>query len=213
MKDFHKRWLCLLVIGLLLMGLLAGCGGGSEEPEADDTTQQQTEQKEEENAIGDGTYLVGQDIQSGLYKATLTDTITGLGYIERSKDVSMDVNSILANINLTGNGYVEIKDTDVAVRLQGVEISPVDLSTLTPDIKTEVSDGIHLVGYDINPGRYKVEVTDETTGMGYVERAKNVSMGMDDIIANQIFQGPGYVDIKDGDFAVKVQGAKLTLQK
>lgn len=67
--------------------------------------------------------------------------------------------------------------------------------------------------YDIKPGTYKVEVTDETTKMGYVERAKNVSMGMDDIIANEIVQGQGYVTIKPSDFAIRVQGAKLTLKQ
>jgi len=133
--------------------------------------------------------------------------------VERSKDVSMEVDSILANILLTGDGYVEIKDSDVAVKLQGVEISPIDLKSLTPDIKTEVTDGIYLVGYDINPGTYKVEVTDTSMNMGYVERTKDVSMDMDAIIANEIYQGPGYIEVKESDFAIRVQGAKLALQE
>jgi len=145
---------------------------------------------------GDGKYLVGQDIKSGLYKVTLTDSITNMGYIERAKDLDMELDSIIANIILTGDGYVEIKPTDKAVKLQGVEITPIDLKTLKPNLKTEVSGGIYLVGYDIKPGTYKVEVTDTATKMGYVERAKNVSMGLDDIIANEI-----------------VQGAKLTLKE
>ena len=45
-----------------------------------------------------------------------------------------------------------------------------------------------------------------------VERARNVSMGFDDIIANELFQGQGYVKVKESDFAIRVQGAKLTLQ-
>lgn len=57
-----------------------------------------------------------------------------------------------------------------------------------------------------------MEITDEVMGMAYIERARNVSMGFDDIIANEIFQGQGYVTIKESDFAVKVQGAKLIKQ-
>ena len=152
--------------------------------------------KNGEVKYGDGKYLVGQDIKSGLYKVTLTDSITNMGYIERAKDLDMELDSIIANIILTGDGYVEIKPTDKAVKLQGVEITPIDLKTLKPNLKTEVSGGIYLVGYDIKPGTYKVEVTDTATKMGYVERAKNVSMGLDDIIANEI-----------------VQGAKLTLKE
>lgn len=159
-----------------------------------------------------GQYLVGKDIDSGLYKVKLTDTIMHMGYVERSKDTDMELGSIIANIILTGDGYVEIKDTDVAVKLTGVELTKVDKDKLVPDLKSEVEDGIHLVGIDVKPGKYKVEVTDTVMNMGYVERAKNVSMGMEDIIANEIFQGPGYITVKDTDFAIRVQGAKLTLQ-
>jgi hypothetical protein len=71
-------------------------------------------------------------------------------------------------------------------------------------------DGIYLVNVDIAPGTYKVEVTDTDTNMGYVERQSDVSMETDDIIANEIFQEQGYVEIMSSDFSVKVQGAKLT---
>ncbi len=162
---------------------------------------------------GDGIYLVNKDIASGLYKVTLTDNIMKMGYVERSSDVTMELDSIIANIILTGNGYVELLDTDMAVRLQGVEIQPIDIKTLTPNIQPEVEDGIYLIGYDLAPGTYKVEVIDETSSMGYVERSKSVAMGTDDIIANQIFQGPGYVKIQEGDFAVRLQGVRITLQE
>lgn len=161
----------------------------------------------------DGTYMVGKDIEAGLYKATLTDTVMKMGYIERAKAVTMSADDILANIILTGNGYVEIKNTDKAVKLQGVSITKIDLASLKKDPKAQISDGMYLVGYDIKPGTYKVEVTDTTTNMGYVERTGNASMDTNDIIANEIIQGPGYVEIKDTDFAVRVQGAKLTLQQ
>ena len=94
-----------------------------------------------------------------------------------------------------------------------MEIYKVDIKKIKKDIKTEVHDGIYLVGYDIKPGTYKVTVTDEATGMGYVERTKRVSMNMKDIIANSIFQGPGYITVKKTDFAIRVQGAKLTFKK
>ena len=167
----------------------------------------------EEKGFSNGTYLVGKDIPSGLYKAYLENRAMGMGYIERASDVDMELNSIIANIMLTGDGYVEIKATDKAVKLQGVRLVPLDLKTLIPNIKKEVDGGIYLVGYDIQPGTYKAVVIDERMNMGYVERARNVSMGMGDIIANDIIQGQGYVKVKKTDFAIKVQGAKLTLQE
>lgn len=161
----------------------------------------------------DGTYLVNKDMASGLYRVTLNDTGMKMGYVERAKDVTMGTDSIIANNLLTGNGYVEILKTDVAVKLQGVTIEPIKIKDLKPAIKTEATDGIYLVGYDLAIGTYKVAVTDTTTKMGYVERSRSVSMGMDDTIANQIVQGSGYVKIVKGDFAVRLQGVKITLQK
>ena len=225
-RNWFMRHKILTVIGaIVVFGIVASLGGEDDQATTSDpdatevASSSEVDEIESEEEVddgaakyGNGTYLVGKDIESGLYKATLTDTFTKMGYIERSKDLNMELDSILANIMLTGDGYVDIKDTDVAVKLQGVEISPVDLKTLEKDIKSEVEGGIYLVGYDIEPGRYKVEVTDDISKMGYVERAKNVSMGLNDIIANEIFQGPGYVDVKKSDFAIRVQGAKLTLQ-
>lgn len=160
----------------------------------------------------DGKYLVNKDIPSGIYKVTLKDNSIKMGYIERAKDLNMEVDSIIANIILTGNGYVEILNTDVAVKLQGVEIEPIKIQELKPEIKKEANDGIYLIGYDLSEGTYKVEVTDTTTKMGYVQRSRSVAMGTDDIIANEIVQGPSYVNIEKGDFAVRLQGVKITKQ-
>lgn len=135
-----------------------------------------------------------------------------MGYFERSKDTSMELGSVLANIILTGDGYVEILPTDVAVKVTGAKIHKIELASLEKKIKTEAEDGIYLIGYDLEPGTYKVEVTDTTTKMGYVERSKSLAMNLDDIIANEIIQGPGYVDIKEGDFAIRLQGVKITKQ-
>ena len=162
---------------------------------------------------GDGTYLVGPDLEAGLYKVHLTDTLVRMGYIERLKGVSMSLDDVIANGIITGDGYLQIKDTDFAVRLQGVSISQITLSGFPVDLKDEVSDGVHLIGYDLSPGLYKVIITETTMNMGYVERLRGVSMEFSDIIDNSIFQGQGYVEIKPDDFAVRVQGAKLQKQQ
>jgi len=83
---------------------------------------------------------------------------------------------------------------------------------MKPNIKNETTDGVYLVGYDLVPGIYKVEVTDTTTKMGYVARLSDVTMSTSDIIANEIVQGQSYVEIKSNDFAVKLQGVKIIRQ-
>lgn len=234
---FMKHKILSFIGGIILLGIIASALGGGEdkkdklsssEPTTASTsvtststdTEQTTETSTEPKATdapkkitySNGKYLVGKDIESGLYKVTITDKFTKMGYVERAKDINMEFDSIIANIILTGNGYIEILSTDVAVKLQGVEIEPIKIEDLKPDIKNEASDGIFLIGYDLAPGTYKVEVTDTASKMGYVQRSKSVAMGMDDIIANEIIQGSGYVKIEEGDFAVRLQGVKITLQ-
>jgi hypothetical protein len=160
----------------------------------------------------DGKYLVGKDIEPGLYKVNVIDKVTKMGYIERDKDLRMGTDSILANDVFLGDGYVRILATDVAVKLQGVEIEKIELDKIKPNIKNETTDGVYLVGYDLVPGIYKVEVTDTTTKMGYVARLSDVTMSTSDIIANEIVQGQSYVEIKSNDFAVKLQGVKIIRQ-
>ncbi|MFT5874603.1 MAG: hypothetical protein ACI8WT_003573 [Clostridium sp.] len=220
---FMKHKLITFILALFVLGGIGSAMGGDKGSEttapviatAVTPVTKVAETKPEEPKVktfSDGKYLVNKDIESGLYKVTLTDTIMKMGYVERAKDLNMELDSILANILLTGDGYVEILKTDVAVKLQGVTIEPIILKNLKPAIKKEASDGIYLIGYDLAVGTYKVEVTDTATKMGYVERSKSVAMGMNDIIANEIIQGSGYVKIQQGDFAVRLQGVKITFQ-
>ncbi len=160
------------------------------------------------NAIQEGTYKVGSDIQPGLYKVIVKDSYVDMAYIDRSKDASMEFDSIIANGIISNSGYVRIKESDAYVKIQGATLYPED--TIETNIRDVFEDGVYLVGVDIASGTYKVEVTDTTTNMGYVERQSDVSMEFDDIIANEIFQGQGYVEIMSSDFSVKVQGATLT---
>jgi|GEM_PF-1396447 len=227
LRKGHSTLSRVLGFGWLVLILIAVASGSDETAStpqsatAQEVTMNQVQQKTavqkpqkpDVPKFGNGKYLVGKDIQPGLYRVILKDTIMNMGYVERAKDLDMGLNSIIANIVLQGDGYVNVKDTDVALKLQGVEIYPIDLKKMKPNIKKQVTGGMYLVGYDILPGTYKVEVTDEMTQMGYVERARNVSMGMNDIIANEIVQGQGYVRVKDTDFAIRVQGARLTLQE
>lgn len=222
---FMKHKILTFIGAMIIIGMIGSMGSGGDTkntntPTVSSSANSETTQKviaepkatPKTTTYSDGKYLVGKDIKSGLYKVTLKDSIMKMGYVERAKDLNMELDSIIANILLTGDGYIEILSTDVAVKLQGVEIEPITLADLKPEIKKEASDGIYLIGYDLDAGTYKVEVTDTTTKMGYVERSRSVAMGMDDIIANELIQGSGYVKIEKGDFAVRLQGVKITLQ-
>ncbi len=216
-----KKTTFIIVMIIALVAALGGCTSTpSAQPAATGSAPEQSAQpaptpapaKPSVEKYGTGTYLVGKDLSAGYYRVTITDKTIKAGYVARLKDLKSELDSILANIILYGNGYVQVMSTDVAVKLQGVEIEPIKLDELKPSIKKEAGDGIHLIGYDLAPGTYKVELTDKASGMGYVQRSKSVAMGGNDIIANDIIQGPSYIEIRQGDFAVLLQGVKITAQ-
>jgi len=163
--------------------------------------------------FSDGQYIVGKDIKAGLYKVTLTDTKTKVGYIERASSADMSAASILANITFMGDGYVKIKSTDVAVKLHGIGITPINYKNLTPNYKNEASSGTYLVGVDIKPGTYKIDSTATGTNKAYFARLSSVSMDKNDIIKYQFFKGYVTVQILPTDVALHIQNATLTLVK
>jgi hypothetical protein len=63
-----------------------------------------------------GTYLIGSDIQPGTYKGKAGTEITDSCYWERSRDVGGDLESILANGNEIGQFYVQVLQTDFALK-------------------------------------------------------------------------------------------------
>lgn len=68
-----------------------------------------------------GTYLVGIDIEAGLYRGKGGDDILNSCYWARLSNVSGD-NDVIANDNATGQFFVEVLASDFAVRFGcGVE--------------------------------------------------------------------------------------------
>lgn len=66
---------------------------------------------------GDGTYVVGTDIQAGTYKADPASS--GSCYWERDKDLNGNLNSINANDNSSGPVVLQVAPTDKAVNVSG----------------------------------------------------------------------------------------------
>jgi hypothetical protein len=67
------------------------------------------------NTFSAGTYEVGTEIQPGTYKTTGSDWC----YYERDKNLDGDINSIIDNDNVQGQGVVQIKPSDKYVKFSG----------------------------------------------------------------------------------------------
>jgi hypothetical protein len=146
----------------------------------------------EPHGFGDGTYRVGTDIQPGRYRSDGTNGC----YWERLSDLTGDFESILANDNPRGQAYVEILPTDVAFSTDDCgRWSPA--TAAGPDVSSSFSDGMYLVGSDIQPGTY---VSTGASGC-YWERLSSLTGDFETILANDNPSGQTYVEILPTDVA------------
>ena len=149
-------------------------------------------------AFGPGTYLVGTEIQPGLYRSEGPIT-----YFERLSGVSGELADIIANgALLSGPVVVEIMATDVAFHSQGTGTwTPVD-GTYQPQLKNTFGDGVWIVGRDIEPGVYRTQ--DDIT---YYARLSGFGHTLDDIIVNAaLVVGGAIIEISPTDAGFETSG-------
>jgi hypothetical protein len=156
---------------------------------------------------GDGDFQVGSDIKPGTYRTT--GNTDDMCYWERAKDASGEMESLLANDNVSGTSYVTIKATDKLFTSSGCnDWEAVDTKAKggSPADKMAGSGGMFRVGVDIAPGTYKS--TGNTDDMCYWERAKDSEHSLDSIIANNNVSGSAVVTISASDAYFKTSGCQ-----
>jgi hypothetical protein len=155
---------------------------------------------------GDGDFEVGTDVKPGTYRTT--GNTDDLCYWERAKDASGEMDSLLANDNVTGTGYVTVKATDTLFKSSGCnDWEAVDLEAKgIPAAKMAGDGGMFRVGADIAPGTYKS--TGNTDDSCYWERTKDAEQGLDSIIANDNVTGTAVVTISASDGFFKTSGCQ-----
>ncbi|MFI9152745.1 hypothetical protein [Streptomyces sp. NPDC053367] len=156
---------------------------------------------------GDGDYQVGGDIKPGTYRST--GNSDGMCYWERAKDASGELDSLLANDNVTGTSYVTVKATDkLFTSSDCADWEAVDPKAKRSSPKAAMAGdgGMFKVGVDIAPGTYKS--TGNTDDMCYWERTKDAEHSIDSIIANNNVSGTAVVTIDASDAYFKTSGCQ-----
>lgn len=155
------------------------------------------------NLIRPGTYIVGSDIQPGIYTGNAGEGLFGTCYWERLKDLSGSFDAILANDNGVGNFYLEIRQGDYALKTD-CELAYLPTLPAPPaEFPSGIMAGTYLVGIDIQPGTYQGQAGTDVLETCYWERLSNVSGEFDGILANDNGVGQYYVQVQPGDFALK----------
>ncbi|MFD3501392.1 hypothetical protein ACFWWT_20980 [Streptomyces sp. NPDC058676] len=155
---------------------------------------------------GDGDLEVGTDLKPGTYRTT--GNSDGLCYWERAKDASGEMDSLLANDNVTGTSYVTVKATDKLFKSSDCnDWEAVDLKAKDSPASEMAGDGgMFRVGADIAPGTYKS--TGNADDSCYWERDKDAEHSMDSIVANNNVNGTAVVTISSSDVYFKTAGCK-----
>ncbi|WP_405992825.1 hypothetical protein [Streptomyces sp. NBC_00986] len=155
---------------------------------------------------GDGDFRVGTDIKPGTYRTS--GNTDGMCYWERAKNASGDTDSLLANDNVSGAGYVTVKATDKIFKSSGCkDWEAVDAKAQgSPATQMAGDGGMFKVGVDITPGTYRS--TGNTDDLCYWERAKDAEHGLDSILANDNVTGTAVVTISTKDAYFKTTGCK-----
>ncbi|MDA5278998.1 hypothetical protein [Streptomyces sp. Isolate_45] len=192
-------------------GTSGGSSGGAQsgQPGAQPSAQSSQKPAEEKEAAirGSGTFQVPGDVKPGTYRTTGNKDLGC--YWERAKDSNAELESIIANDNVTGASYVTIEATDKIFKSSGCkDWEAVDPKAAGAAPKTEFSGegGMYKVGSDIAPGTYKSTGLAEGAAGCYWERSKSADHELDSIIANENPEGPAVVTISAKDAYFKTTG-------
>lgn len=151
-------------------------------------------------SFSEGSYLVGKDIEPGLYRSA-----NGFNYWARLNDFAGELSSIIANAAFcSGPALIEIKESDFGFEISGKTTwYRIDLATYSGKRLTSFGDGCYIVGKDIEPGLYR-----STDGCDYWARLSDFSGEFNSIIVNDAYvQGPVIVEIRETDVGFETRGA------
>jgi len=142
--------------------------------------------------FGDGTHLVGVDIQPGRYRATAL----GSCYWERLSGLTGAFDDILANDNPSGeSAVVDILDGDRAFSASGCGRWTEASAPVTSSLTAPFQDGTYLVGVDIAPGVWRTPGGDSC----YWQRVSGFSGDFSELLANDLPSGSAIVEILPTD--------------
>ena len=145
--------------------------------------------------FNDGDHIVGTDILAGTYRTRQRPEGC---YFSRLRGFSDELKDIIMNENTDAPAIITIASTDTGFKSVRCGTWTQDLSAVTTS-RTSFSDGMFIVGTDIEAGTYK------STGDSfcYYSRLSGFSGELKDIISNENTSSPAIVTISASDKGFK----------
>lgn len=185
----------------------------SQQPEASTPPEESSEQppapSEEPSSAApqatvykEGMYKVGADIPAGVYGVFPTSDI--MGYYAITSDSTGDLESILNNDNFDGRRYVELEEGQYFT-LQRGEMRPFEEVSPEKAKDNILPAGMYKVGFDIQPGEYKV-IADPDSTLAYLCVYSDLSGSLENIVTNDNFTGEKYITVTEGQYLLVTRG-------
>lgn len=158
-----------------------------------ETTTEVTTEAVQERIYEASTYKIGSDMPAGEY-ILFSEAFTS-GYFQISSNSSGDFDSIIANDNFDTNSIVTLQDGQY-FNMKRCYAVPIEDN---PEVNI-AGEGMFKVGLHIPAGEYKLTVSEDATGSGYLEVSSNSMHDLSSIITNDNFEGSTYITVSDGQY-------------
>lgn len=207
-----KKILNIVLCFLLCLNITA-CSNSTNTTSVESSSQQessnQTSNQSEKDdskvsfSLSDGTFKVGKDLDPGIYVLVKQDG-EFMGSFDITTDTTGDVESSVDSNAFENFSYIEVKDGQYLqlnkcdlYKVDEIKDKALDFSNLD-----ELTNGMYIVGEDIQPGEHKLEAIDSDSD-GWFCLYNNLGDGYKnapDLQTADYFSGSKLITLKEGQY-------------
>ena len=205
-----KKLLSIILSAMLCLSFV-GCSNNnttvksSSQQESSNQTSNQSEKDDSKVSfsLSDGTFKVGEDLDPGIYVLVKQDG-EFMGSFDITTDTTGDVESSVDSNAFENFSYIEVKDGQYLqlnkcdlYKVDEIKDKALDFSNLD-----ELTNGMYIVGEDIQPGEHKLEAIDSDSD-GWFCLYNNLGDGYKnapDLQTADYFSGSKLITLKEGQY-------------
>ena len=220
-----NKGMSVLLASMLVAGsIVIGCDSDTDTTEDNTTTQeQQVEIQEQEKAednnitfsLGSGMWKVGQDLKAGEYILVKNDG-EYMGSFDITTGTSGDFDEIVDSNAFHNFEYIKVKDGQY-LKLDGCTLYIIDEVKPSMHLEKfdELTNGMFIVGIDIEPGQYKLENINKEYN-GWFSLYNSLDGGYNggvDLQDSDFFENNTFITLTEGQYLKLDENTKIILNK
>ena len=220
-----NKGMSILLASMLVAGsIVIGCDSDTDTTEDNTTTQeQQVDTQEQEKAednnitfsLGSGMWKVGQDLKAGEYILVKNDG-EYMGSFDITTGTSGDFDEIVDSNAFHNFEYIKVKDGQY-LKLDGCTLYIIDEVKPSMHLEKfdELTNGMFIVGIDIEPGQYKLENINKEYN-GWFSLYNSLDGGYNggiDLQDSDFFDNNTLITLTEGQYLKLDENTKIILNK